>query len=100
MRRTEPCQPQPSRKTLARSVGCNCRAGASGYLAGRSIWRDAVSTHDPAARDAAVAGARARLDELNAITRANGRPYVAAHSLADVTQAMSDGWFERWHPSG
>ena len=23
MRRTEPCQPQPSRKTLARSVGCN-----------------------------------------------------------------------------
>ncbi len=77
-----------------------CRAGASGYLAGRSIWRDAVSTHDPAARDAAVAGARARLDELNAITRANGRPYVAAHSLADVTQTMPDGWFDRWHPSG
>jgi tagatose 1,6-diphosphate aldolase len=77
-----------------------CRAGASGYLAGRSIWRDAVSTHDPAARDAAVTGARARLDELNAITRTNGRPYVAAHSLADVTQTMPDGWFERWHPSG
>jgi tagatose 1,6-diphosphate aldolase len=77
-----------------------CRAGASGYLAGRSIWRDAVSTHDPAAREAAVAEARTRLDELNAITRANGRPYLAAHSLPDVTQAMPDGWFERWHPAG
>ncbi len=77
-----------------------CAAGASGYLAGRSIWRDAVSTHDPAAREAAVAGARARLDELNAITRANGRPYVAARSLPGVIEDMPDGWFTTWHPSG
>jgi tagatose 1,6-diphosphate aldolase len=77
-----------------------CAAGASGYLAGRSIWRDAVSTHDPAARDAAVAGALARLDELNAITRANGRPYLAARALPDVIGEMPDGWFTTWHPSG
>jgi tagatose-1,6-bisphosphate aldolase len=76
-----------------------CRAGASGYLAGRSIWRDAVSTHDPAAREAAVAEARSRLDQLNAITRANGRPYVAAHGLPEVIEAMPDGWFKTWHPS-
>ena len=44
--------------------------------------------------------ARARLDELNAITRANGRPYVAAHSLPDVVEAMPDGWFRTWHPAG
>ena len=50
--------------------------------------------------DAGVTGARARLDELNEITRAHGRPYLAAHPLADVTQAMADGWFERWHPAG
>lgn len=75
-----------------------CRAGASGYLAGRSIWRDATSTHDPVARDAAVVEARARLDELNAITRANGRPYLAAHSLPDVLETMPDGWFKAWHP--
>ena len=77
-----------------------CRAGASGYLAGRSVWRDATSTHDPAARAAAVAGARARLDELNAITRANGRPYRAARSLPEVLETMPDGWFARWHPAG
>lgn len=77
-----------------------CRAGASGYLAGRSIWRDAVSTHEPGERAAAIQAARARLDELNAVTRANGRPYVPAHSLPDALQAMPDGWFARWHPAG
>jgi tagatose-1,6-bisphosphate aldolase len=77
-----------------------CRAGASGYLAGRSIWRDAVSTRDPAARAAAVSGARARLDELNSITRANGRPYLAAHELSGVIDTMPDGWFASWHPAG
>jgi tagatose 1,6-diphosphate aldolase len=77
-----------------------CRAGASGYLAGRSIWRDAVSTHEPTARAAAIQAARARLDELNAVTRANGRPYVPAHRLPDVLEAMPDGWFARWHPAG
>lgn len=77
-----------------------CRAGASGYLAGRSIWRDAVSTHEPGERAAAIQAARARLDELNAVTRANGRPYIAAHSLPDALAAMPDGWFTRWHPAG
>jgi tagatose 1,6-diphosphate aldolase len=77
-----------------------CRAGASGYLAGRSVWRDAASTHDVAARDAAVAQARARLDELNAITRANARPYRPAHSLPEVIETMRDGWFTTWHPAG
>jgi len=77
-----------------------CRAGASGYLAGRSIWRDAVSTHDPAAQAAAVSAARARLDELNTITRANGRPYLPAHELSDVIDTMPDGWFASWHPAG
>jgi len=77
-----------------------CRAGASGYLAGRSIWRDAVTTRDPSSRPAAVAAARGRLDELNSITRANGRPYVAAHALPDVLGIMPDGWFAKWHPAG
>lgn len=77
-----------------------CQAGASGYLAGRSIWRDAVTTRDPSSRAAAVAAARGRLDELNTITRANGRPYVAAHALRDVLGIMPDGWFAKWHPAG
>ncbi|HUA78591.1 MAG TPA: tagatose 1,6-diphosphate aldolase, partial [Acetobacteraceae bacterium] len=48
-------------------------AGASGFLAGRSIWRDAAATHEPGQRRIATAEAAARLRELAAITRAHGR---------------------------
>lgn len=77
-----------------------CRAGASGYLAGRSIWRDAVSLREPTARVQAILAARARLDELNAITRANGCPFTPARSLNEVVTGMPDGWFEKWRPAG
>jgi tagatose 1,6-diphosphate aldolase len=81
-------------------VSIACSAGASGYLAGRSIWRDAVSLHEPAERVAAIDAARARLDELNAVTRTHGRPFDPARSLPEVIDAMPDGWFHTWHPAG
>lgn len=81
-------------------VSIACTAGASGYLAGRSIWRDAVSQHEPTARAAAIDAARSRLDELNAVTRANGRPFNPAGRLPDVLATMPDGWFHTWHPTG
>ena len=77
-------------------VAIACRSGASGYLAGRSIWRDAVSTHDPADRDQAIAEARARLDELNEITRANGRPYTPTRPLDEVLKELPVDWYNGW----
>lgn len=74
-----------------------CRAGASGYLAGRSIWRDAVSTHDPVKREAAIAEARGRLDQLNAVARAHGRPYSPSRSLEKVLADLPAGWYRDWH---
>jgi tagatose 1,6-diphosphate aldolase len=74
-----------------------CRAGASGYLAGRSLWRDAVSTHDPAERETAIAAVRAGFDKLNAITRAHGRPYFPAQPLDDVLKSMPPKWYASWH---
>lgn len=73
-----------------------CSAGASGYLAGRSIWRDAVSTHDPAAREAAIAEARGRLDELNRITRRHGRPYFPTKPLDEVVKELPADWYRGW----
>lgn len=84
--------------SFKKQVEISCRAGASGYLAGRSIWRDAASTHDPKARIAAVAGAVARLAELNAITRANGRPYLPALTGEALQDAFPEFWYEGWHP--
>jgi tagatose-1,6-bisphosphate aldolase len=66
-----------------------CRAGASGYLAGRSIWRDAVSTRVPAAFDEA----RNRLAELNAITRSSGRPCSPSVPLDEALAKLPAGWY-------
>ena len=74
-----------------------CRAGASGYLAGRSIWRDAVSTHDPAAREAAITEARERLAELNTLTRRFGRSWTPARPLDEVVKELPAEWYRTWH---
>jgi tagatose 1,6-diphosphate aldolase len=81
-------------------VEISSRAGASGYLAGRSIWRDAVSNHDPRDRGAAIVAARGRLDELNKVTRSYGRPYSPSRPLSEVIDGMPDDWFAGWHPQG
>ncbi|MEV1238914.1 tagatose 1,6-diphosphate aldolase [Nonomuraea sp. NPDC050022] len=74
-----------------------CQAGAAGYLAGRSIWRDAVSTHDPAAREEATAAARARLEELNEVTRRYGRPFTPARPLDVVVKELPSEWYRSWN---
>ncbi|MGH7122211.1 MAG: tagatose 1,6-diphosphate aldolase, partial [Acetobacteraceae bacterium] len=43
--------------TFKQQVRIASEAGASGFLAGRSIWRDAAATHDPTRRAAARAEA-------------------------------------------
>jgi tagatose 1,6-diphosphate aldolase len=81
---------------FATQVRIACSAGASGYLAGRSIWRDAVLTHDPTAREAAIAESRARLDELNQITRRYGRPYFPTKALDEVIKELPSDWYRGW----
>jgi tagatose 1,6-diphosphate aldolase len=81
---------------FATQVEIACQAGASGYLAGRSIWRDAVSTHDADLREAAVAQARDRLEKLNVITRTHGRPYRPTQPLDDVIKALPPEWYRTW----
>lgn len=49
-----------------------CAAGASGYIAGRSLWREAVATTG-VERTAAVALLLERLERLNGVTRRHGR---------------------------
>jgi sulfofructosephosphate aldolase len=56
-----------------RAVEIACRAGASGMLAGRAIWRSAVSAVDPAA--AMRADAVPRLQQLGEIVDRYGRPW-------------------------
>jgi tagatose-1,6-bisphosphate aldolase len=65
-------------------------AGASGYIAGRAVWGDAVGNLPAAARDAAIARAGERLAALNDIVRRLGRPW---DERADA-DALPPNWFE------
>jgi tagatose 1,6-diphosphate aldolase len=74
-----------------------CEAGASGYLAGRSVWRDAVTTPDPGARAKAVEDTLSRIDRLNEVTRKYGRPYRPGVALDEALERQPEDWFTRWH---
>jgi tagatose 1,6-diphosphate aldolase len=84
--------------SFKKQVEISCKGGASGYLAGRSIWRDAVSTHDPNKKVNAIAEAVARLAELNAITRTHGRPYLPTLNGTALHETLPEFWYEGWHP--
>ncbi len=72
-------------------------AGASGFLAGRSIWRDAAATHEPGRRDAARREAAARLSELASITRSYGRPYRPALDSDAAARVFPADWYRHWN---
>src|SRR5215469_12650177 len=73
-----------------------CRAGASGFLAGRSIWRDLASTRDPKTRKAAAAEAAHRLAELAAVTRKHGKPFAPELKGEALALTFPDGWYAHW----
>ncbi|MFD1717216.1 hypothetical protein [Georgenia deserti] len=68
-----------------------CTAGASGYVAGRSIWRDVLDAGERAGRTVAR-----RLRELNDATR-SGRPVVTDCELDHLLVELPERWYERWH---
>jgi tagatose 1,6-diphosphate aldolase len=74
-----------------------CAAGSSGYMAGRSVWRDAVSTVDPTARAEAVSASLSRIERLNSVTRKHGRPYLPGVSLDEALSSLTEDWFTSWH---
>lgn len=64
-----------------RAVEAVCRAGASGFLAGRALWSDALTATDPIAALRAVSADRLR--RLGDIVAAHGRPWW--HGAAGAT---------------
>lgn len=68
------------RTTFRRALGYACAAGASGFLAGRSIWWDAVSNHPD------LAAVRAQL-------RADAAPFL--DEMSSVVHEVAPPWRER-----
>ncbi|MBX6357752.1 MAG: hypothetical protein IRZ05_18090, partial [Micromonosporaceae bacterium] len=72
------------------------RAGASGYIAGRAVWGDAVGNLPEAERLRGLARAGERLDTLTAIVRANGRPWQEAMPVDAAIAAFPPDWYEAY----
>jgi tagatose 1,6-diphosphate aldolase len=74
-----------------------CRAGGSGFMAGRSIWRDAAATHDPKKRKSAAKDALRRLSELAAVTRQFGKPFAPRIEGKALSESFPEFWYANWH---
>jgi len=78
--------------TFRRQAELACEAGASGVIAGRAIWAEAVALQGEA-REAFLAGAaRGRMAELAAIVRAAGTSW---RDRVPVPDSAFD-WYARY----
>jgi tagatose 1,6-diphosphate aldolase len=79
--------------TFEAQVATACEAGASGVLAGRSVWADAAGM-EPAARDAFLATTgRDRLRRLANLADALGRPWHDRPNRLTALPQPRDGWY-------
>jgi tagatose 1,6-diphosphate aldolase len=62
------------------------RAGACGYMAGRSVWREAVTTGD-------LRSVTDRIAALNHVVRSDGRPLRPALPLIDLVDSLPRTWY-------
>ncbi len=77
--------------TFCRQVEIACRGGASGFLAGRSMWKDAIGLTGTARVENLTGVAVQRLRELSDIAQTYARPWI------DWYQAnVSEGWYVRY----
>ena len=82
--------------TFARQVGVACRAGASGVLAGRSVWAPAA-TLAPEERDAWLLDeGRARLAALARLVDELGVPWHARPNTLDAGEPPGEGWYREY----
>jgi len=70
-----------------RVVSYSYAAGAQGFLAGRTIWLDAIQSHFPdraAVLDALAQDGSARMQRLCDLTRANAKPWSPSYDLQTI----------------
>lgn len=69
-----------------------CEAGASGFLAGRAIWKEAVQLDTQARQRFLTETAVPRIDQLAEITAKSARPWTDFYDLP----AASEDWYQRY----
>lgn len=77
-------------------VRAACAGGASGFLGGRAIWKEAMSIKRMAERDAFLAQVAApRIAALRAVTDASATPWTDRPS-AKTAYGPTDGWHKTY----
>jgi tagatose 1,6-diphosphate aldolase len=78
---------------FADQVRVACAAGASGALAGRSVWSDATRLAEPARTAFLEGAARERLERLAAVIEEHGRPWLPRWVSAKAPTSPGEGWY-------
>lgn len=69
-----------------------CRAGASGILAGRAIWKEALEASIAARQDLLATVGRQRMSQLGATCARYGRPFGDFYA----TDALAEDWYTEY----
>ncbi|MFC2016678.1 tagatose 1,6-diphosphate aldolase [Chloroflexota bacterium] len=85
-------------ETFNEQVKIACKAGASGFLAGRALWQEGVKIRSREKRMQFFIDTTApRLNELADIVNKYGRPwYVKMGSNKGDFEAANEGWYEQY----
>ncbi len=79
--------------TFEAQVAVACAAGASGVLAGRSIWAEAATMAAPDRDGFLVTTARQRLQALADIVDRTARPWMDGAPQLRTTEPIPDDWY-------
>jgi tagatose 1,6-diphosphate aldolase len=82
--------------TFAKQVAVACEAGASGVLAGRSVWAEAATLASPERDRFLTTTARERMRGLTEIVTGLGHPWHDRPSRIASADMPSDGWYRRY----
>jgi tagatose 1,6-diphosphate aldolase len=81
-----------SYETFERQVLVACQNGASGVLAGRAVWKEAVWLYGDARTEFLNTIARGRMNRLSAVVLEHGRAWTDHYpALAD---SFGEGWYK------
>lgn len=81
-------------KQFAEQTAIACEAGASGVLAGRAVWKEAVDLQGQARQEFYQTAGRERLEELQQIVDTYGRPWTDFYPDLE-SQATAD-WYRHY----
>jgi tagatose 1,6-diphosphate aldolase len=79
-------------ETFEKQVEMACRAGASGFLAGRAIWKEAVTMRAADMATFLSGTAAARVERLAAVAKAHARPWTEIYA----PHPASPDWFKAY----